>query len=208
VRCIDAYEILCLVELRGPNAKATGVIVRRGSGTSIGPKVLIAAAVVVAGVIGISGIYPQVFDAELVPDTGTRLPVMSLSNPDARTKGIGTFATAASRRVVTTGQAMRSPPRTTLTPDNTQPQRATAEAAAPEVAAPLAVADVPEAQTKVEAATAPAPTTKVAERRKPIVKRKVVQVAHRRSFHGAYAQSNGWGWPGGGWGGQGPGFRF
>jgi hypothetical protein len=60
----------------------------------------------------------------------------------------------------------------------------------------------------IEAEAAPAPTTKMAERRKPIVKRKVVQVAHRRSFHGAYAQSNGWGWPGGGWGGQGPGFRF
>jgi hypothetical protein len=81
-------------------------------------------------------------------------------------------------------------------------------------AAPLAVADIPEAQT-----AAPAPTTKEAEKpkstrmavkSKPVVK-KVVRVAHHRSFHGAYAQNNGWGWFGGGWGGwggQGGGYRF
>src|SRR6202163_1325997 len=35
---------------------------RRGNGSSVGPKILLAAVVVVAGVIGISGIYPQVID--------------------------------------------------------------------------------------------------------------------------------------------------
>src|SRR6516225_7993381 len=81
---------------------------RRGSGNSIGPKILLAAVVVVAGVIGISGIYPQVIDSEWVPDTGTRLPVMSLSNPDARTRAFGSASAAAiplpPRRIATTGQ--------------------------------------------------------------------------------------------------------
>jgi hypothetical protein len=36
--------------------------------TSIGPIILLAAAAVVAGVIGISGIYPQVIDAEWAQD--------------------------------------------------------------------------------------------------------------------------------------------
>jgi len=80
-----------------------------------------------------------------------------------------------------------------------------------------AVADVPDVQTKTDglpAEAAPAPTTKVvekskptrvAEKPKPVVKKKVVRVAHHRSFHGTYAQYSGWGWLGGGWGG---GYRF
>jgi hypothetical protein len=104
------------------------------------------------------------------------------------------------------------------TPDATQPQRATAEALepAPETTAQLAIADDPDAQTKPQALPAeasPRPTTKVAEqppirvaeKPKPVMMKKVVRVAHRRSFHSAYAQYNSWGWPGGGWGG---GYRF
>src|SRR5450755_3657867 len=41
---------------------------RRGTRTSIGPKILLAAILVVAGVVGIGGIYPQVIDAERVRD--------------------------------------------------------------------------------------------------------------------------------------------
>ena len=176
---------------------------RRGPRTSIGPKILLAAVMVVAGVIGISGIYPQLIGTEQVPDAGSPLPVMSLSNPDARTRGLGTVATTASafRRVVTTGQGGISRPTPTF--DATQPQQP--EAVAP--AEPLAVADVPEAQTAAPAAEKPK-STKVAVKLKPVVKKKVVRVAHHRSFHGAYAQSNGWGWFGGGWGGQGGGYRF
>ena len=185
---------------------------RRGSGDSIGPKVLIAAVVIVACVIGTSGIYPQVIDAEWVRDTGTRMPVMSLSNPDLRrTRALGAAAPTEppSRRTTTTGQGMVSPPHRTSTRDTRQPQLATAEAVAPtpEAAAPPAVSDVP-----LPAEAAPAPTTKmaekpkptrVAEKPKPVAKK--VRVAHRRSFHGTYAQYNGWSWPGGGWGG---GYRF
>jgi hypothetical protein len=46
---------------------------KRVTRSSIGPKILLAAAVVVAGVISISGIYPQVIDAGWVPDSTTHL---------------------------------------------------------------------------------------------------------------------------------------
>ena len=195
-------------------------------GASIGPKILVAAVVVVAGFIGISGIFPQVIDVRWTPDAVARLPVMSLSTPDARTKAVGAVATTASpfRRVITTGQGTALPPCPGLTPDTAAPERAKAEAEAvapaPQVAAPLAAAEVPEAQTNADALpaeAAPAPaaraperakSTKLAERAKPVVKKKVVHFAHRRSFHGDYAQYNAWGWPGGGWGGWGGGYRF
>jgi hypothetical protein len=184
-------------------------------GASIGPKILLAAAVVVAGFIGISRLFPQVIDARWTPDA--RLPVMSLSTPDARTKAVGAVATTAlpSRRVTTTGQGTVLPPRPAPTPNTAPPERAKAEAVAPapQVAAPLAAAEVPEAQTKAdalpaEAAAERAKSTKIAERAKPVVKKKVVHFAHRRSFHGDYAQYNAWGWPGSGWGGWGGGYRF
>ena len=162
---------------------------KRGTGGSIGPKILIVAVVFVAGVIGISGIYPQVIDAEWVPDTtGTRLPVMALSDPVARTR-LGTAAAIPlpPRRVATTGQGTVTPPRPAPTPNAAPPERAKAEAVAPapQVAAPLAAAEVPEAQTKADAVpaeAAPAPaaraaerakSTKMAERAKPVMKKKV-----------------------------------
>jgi hypothetical protein len=48
----------------------------------------------------------------------------------------------------------------------------------------------------------------MAERAKPVMKKKVVRFAHRRSFHGDYAQYDAWGWPASGWGGWGGGYRF
>jgi len=196
-------------------------------GASIGPKILLAAVVVVAGFIGISGIFPQVI-ARWTPDAVTHLPVMSLSTPDARTdartKAVNAVAmtSSPSRRLITTGQGTVLPPRPAATPDTAPPERAKAEAVAPapQVAAPLATAEVPEAQTKADALTtepAPAPaaraaerakSTKMAERAKPVMKKKVVHFAHRRSFHGDYAQYDAWGWPAGGWGGWGGGYRF
>ena len=154
-------------------------------GASIGPKILLAAVVVVAGFIGISGIFPQVI-SRWTPGAVTRLPVMSLSTPDARTKAVSAVAMTAppSRRVITTGQGTVLPPRPAATPDTAPPERAKAEAVAPapQVAAPLATAEVPEAQTKANALTteaAPAPaaraaerakSTKMAERAKPVMK--------------------------------------
>jgi hypothetical protein len=194
-------------------------------GASIGPKILLAAVVVVAGFIGISGIFPQVIDARWTPDAVTPLPVMSLSTPDARSKAVGAVARTASpaHRVITTGQGTLMPPRAAPTPpDTAPPERAKAEAVtpAPQMAAPLAAAEVPEAQAKADALpTEIAPvsgtraaerpkSTKMAERAKPVLKKKVVHFAHPRSFHGDYAQYNAWGWPSSGWGGWGGGYRF
>jgi hypothetical protein len=50
---------------------------KRGAGSSIGSTILLAAVVVVAGVMGISGIYPQVIGAEWMQDSGTHLPKIS-----------------------------------------------------------------------------------------------------------------------------------
>jgi hypothetical protein len=178
---------------------------RRGPEASIGLKILLAAVVVVAGVIGFSGIYPRVIDAEWVTDTTSRLYVMSLSNPDAGTRALGAVTTGlSSRSVATTGRAVAPPPTPTL--DTSQRRRATANAVAPapEAVAPLAVTDVPEAQTKPDALqteAAPALVAKVTEKPKLVVKKRVVQVAHRSSFRG-YAQ------PSGGWGGQGGSYRL
>jgi hypothetical protein len=149
---------------------------------------------------------------------------MSLSTRDARSKAVGAVANTASpsRRLITTGQGTVTPPRPAPTPNAAPPERAKAEAVAPapQVAAPLAAAEVPEAQTKAdavpaEAASAPAAraaerakSTKMAERAKPVMKKKVVHFTHRRSFHGDYAQYNAWGWPASGWGGWGGGYRF
>ena len=64
---------------------------RRGTGSSVGPKILLVAVVVVAGVIGISGIFPQVIDADRVPEASARLPKMSLSAPTTKRSGIVAF---------------------------------------------------------------------------------------------------------------------
>jgi hypothetical protein len=80
---------------------------KRGTRTSIGPIILLAAVVVVAGVIGISGIYPQIIDAEWVQDTSTHLPKMSLSSFHAKRKPPGIVA-AIPLGAVTTGEGHRA----------------------------------------------------------------------------------------------------
>jgi hypothetical protein len=167
---------------------------KRGAGSSIGSTVLLAAVVLAAGAIGISGIYPQVIDAEWTQDSGTHLPIMSLPATSTTTKASAT-ATALPLRihhVVTTGQATAAvPPRPTPEPSQ-RPASAAAAAPAPEAAAPLALAEVPDAQAKAQApATETAPATAVGQTK--VAKRKVAQ-HHQRRFAGAFAQYGGWGW--------------
>jgi hypothetical protein len=197
---------------------------RRGAGSSVGPKILLAAVVVVAGVIGISGIYPQVIDAEWVQDTGTHLPIMSLSTAAAkRVPGTAAAIAPPPRRAVTTGQTAASSPRSAPSPESLQmrtsvaavappPASASASAAAPPASvSPMAVAAIPDAEAKADALPPdPAPAAaKPAEKPRVVVaKRKVVVQHHQRSVSGAYAQYGGWGgWPSGGWGGFGGGYR-
>jgi hypothetical protein len=60
---------------------------KRGTRTGIGPMILLAAVLVVAGVIGMSGMYSQIIDAEWVQDTSTRLPKLSLSGTKRQESG-------------------------------------------------------------------------------------------------------------------------
>jgi hypothetical protein len=170
---------------------------KRGAGSSIGPTILLAAVVVVAGVIGITGIYPQVIDAEWMRDSGTHLPKISLLATSTTTKASGT-ATALPLRilqVVTTGQATAAvPPRPT--PELSQLRTSVAAIApVPEAAAPLALAEVPGAQAKVDALATQTLPAKAVDKQTKVVKRKVAQ-HHQRSSAGAYAQYGGWGWSG------------
>jgi hypothetical protein len=190
---------------------------KRGAGSSIGPKILLAAVVVVAGVIGISGIYPQVIDAEWMQDNGTHLPILSLPT-SAATKPSATAAAfpLRGRHAVTTGQAVAvspprpaapaaavSQPRTSVAaavaaPPPTAPLPAPTAAAA--VTAPLALAEIPDAEAKAEADATQAAPAKAVDKQTKVVRKKVAQ-HHQRSIAGAYAQYGGWGW--GGWSGFG-----
>jgi hypothetical protein len=132
---------------------------RRSSRSSIGPKILVAAVVVVAGVIGISGIYPQIIDSEWVQGTSPRSQQVAHSEtaPTPRRSGIVAEIPLPPRRAaVTTGEAVAP-----ATPPAAAPAaavRAAATAPAPAPAAPatrVAVAPAPAAV----APAAPAPAT-------------------------------------------------
>jgi hypothetical protein len=70
---------------------------KRGTRRSIGPKIFLTAVSVVAGVIGISGVYPQIIDAEWVQGAaGTRLPKIAPPTTEATTKRSGTVAPPSS----------------------------------------------------------------------------------------------------------------
>jgi hypothetical protein len=162
---------------------------KRGAESSIGPTILFAAVVVVAGVIGISGIYPQVIDAEWMQDSGTHLPKISLLTTRTSIKASATARAMSSRGryVVTTGSP---PPAPEVSPLGTS---VAVVAPAPEATAPLAL--VPDAQAKVEAPATQTSPAKAVDRPTRVVKRKVAQ-HHQRSFAGGYAQYGGWGWSG------------
>jgi hypothetical protein len=107
---------------------------RRSSRSSIGPKILVAAVVVVAGVIGISGIYPQVIDSEWVQGTSTRSQRVAHSEtaPTPRRTGIVAEIPLPPRRAaVTTGEAVAPAPASTPTPAASPAPAARAVAAAP-----------------------------------------------------------------------------
>jgi hypothetical protein len=172
---------------------------KRGTRTSIGPMILLAAVMVVAGVIGISGIYPQIVDAEWVQDTGTHPQKMSLSSPHATRKRSGIVA-AIPLGAVTTGEAAVSS-RTGPAPELSQLRTTVADLEpSAETAAPLAVAAIPNAEAKAEATAAQTALPKPAKKPK-VAKKKVVRVEHHeRGYSSAYAQYGGR-WAGGGWSG-------
>jgi hypothetical protein len=197
---------------------------RRSSQSSIGPKILLAVVVIVAGVIGISGIYPQIIDSEWVQGTsaGSQRVAHSKTAPTPPRSGIVAEIPLPPRRaVVTTGEAVASP--------SPPPVRATAAAPAPvmptaiasalsevlpsvaaadqpaaDPGAALAITGVPDAKAIADLPATPAsdaiPTVKPTQRyvgRAPVVKRRVVRSERHRGYSGAYAQyGGGWsGWP-------------
>jgi hypothetical protein len=201
-----------------PTRKHWRVPSRRYGRTPIGPKILVAAVVIVAGVIGISGIYPQVIDAEWVPDGTAHTPKTPPKATDAsalnatapRRSGIVAAIPLPPRRgAATTGEATVATPRLAASapapaPELTElrtPVAAAAEPPAAPIAAPLGLADIPdaEANANVEAPAEPAVAAKsvVTASRAPVVmKRKVVVRTERHrsnGYSGAYAQFGGWG---------------
>jgi hypothetical protein len=135
---------------------------RRSSRSSIGPKILVAAVVVVAGVIGISGIYPQIIDSEWVQGTSPHSQRVALSEPTPTTRRSGIVADIPlpPRRVpVTTGEAVAPPPSPAEVP---APVRAAVAAPAPAPVARVAVA--PTAATPA----APAPVSPTAVSPTPV----------------------------------------
>jgi hypothetical protein len=159
---------------------------KRGAGGSIGPKILLAAVVVVAGAIGISGIYPQAIDAEWTQDSPLTTSMTIKASPTARA--------LSSPHVVTTGQTAGSPPRAAPAPEVSPLGTSVAAVApAPTAAAPLALAEIPDAEAEAKApATQPSPA-KAVDKQTKVVKGKVAQ-HQQRSFSAAYAQYGGWGW--------------
>jgi hypothetical protein len=142
---------------------------RRSSRSSIGPKILVAAVVVVAGVIGISGIYPQIIDSEWVQGTSPRLQRVAHTEtaPTPRRSGIVAEIPLPPRRAtVTTGEAVApsQPPavtpapavRTATAPVPAAPAARVAAAPAPVAPAPAAPPTVSEMRPSVAAAEQPA----------------------------------------------------
>jgi hypothetical protein len=172
---------------------------KRGPQRSIGPKILLAAVFVVAGVIGISGIYPQVIDAEWVQDaTGTHLPKMTPPTTDATTRRSGIVAAIPlpPRRApaTTTGLASASSPGPA--PELSQLRSSVAAVQTPaEAATPLALAAIQDAEAKGEALpadpAAAAPAKPADEPKVAYVKKKVVVQHRQRDYSGAYAQYGG-----------------
>jgi hypothetical protein len=168
--------------------------------SSIGPKILVAAVVVVAGVIGISGIYPQIIDSEWVQETSTHSQRVAHyeTAPIPRRSGIVAEIPLPPRRApATTGEAAVPPPVSEM-----HPSVSASEHPAADLDSAMTVADVPEAQAIGDPPAKPAlpaaPGVRPAQRyvaRAPVVKRRVVRTEHHRSYSAAYAQY------GGGWGG-------
>jgi hypothetical protein len=159
---------------------------KRGIQTGIGPIILLAAALMVAGVIGTSGMYPQIIDAEWVQDTSTRLPKMSLSDTQAARKRSNIVA-AIPLGAVTMGEAAVSSPDA---PALELPPVAGLEPPE-ETAAPLAGAAIQNAESKAE--TSAAETAPAKPAKKPMVlKKKVVRVErYQRGYSGTYARYGG-----------------
>jgi hypothetical protein len=169
---------------------------RRSTRSSTGLKILLTAGVVVAGVIGISGVYPQVIDAEWVQGarsyaSRTPAPDAKTTTPDARITRRSDIPVSVQplRIAPTTSEAAAATPRSAAVVPT---PRAAAPASKPlPVEAELpALAEIPDASANAD--TPPKPTSTVAAKPAPVGKRRVSRVERpRRAAPGAFAF--GWG---------------
>ncbi len=173
---------------------------RRSARSRTGLRILLAAGVVVAGVIGISGVYPQVIDAQWMqgarsyaskmpaPDSKTATPDANLAGrseipasiqAQPRSTAVRAEAAVPAAAVATPGPAATVP----------TPQRAvTASKPLPVEGESLALTESPDAAANADTPPKPAPTIAA----KPVIKRRVSRVEHpRRSSPGPFAF--GWG---------------
>jgi hypothetical protein len=165
---------------------------RRSARSSTGLKILFAAGVLVAGVIGISGVYPKVIDPQWVQGAGTY--ASRVSAPDARTttpdakitpdaKMTGRSDSPASIQAPSRSIALTTSeaPAATSGPAAVVPPPRAAHASKPLAQpAPLAIAETSDAAVNADAPPTPAPTV-AAKPAAPVVKRRVVsRVEHPR----------------------------
>jgi cytoskeletal protein RodZ len=167
---------------------------RRRARSSTGLKILLAAGVVVAGVIGISGVYPRVIDAQWAQDArtyaSTPTPDVKTTAPDAKIARradvpASTQPPARSTAALTRGEAPVAPPgraAAVSTPRPaavvTAPPVAPASKPVPVEPEPLALAESPDAAANADAPPTPAPTV-AAKPVAPVVKRRIVSRAER-----------------------------
>jgi hypothetical protein len=174
----------------------------RAAPTSIGPKIFLAAVVVVAAVIGVSGLCPKVIDQTWVQNAvGTDPPKMSLASADATPKVPNIVATipVPPHRTVTAGRATVSPPGAAPAPELSRLRISVPTIEPPAVeppadaAMPLALAAIPDAEAKANAlppdravAHAAEPTDKP---RGTVAKKNVVRVErHQHGVAGPFAE--------------------
>jgi hypothetical protein len=188
---------------------------RRNARPSTGPKILFAAVVLVAGVIGVSGIYPYIIDAEWVRNAGPHAKRPAVAEATTR-RGSGSITAIplSPRGTATTGDAAASVPRAPAVLEPPKGSGSVAAAAVSPGETAMVPADLPDAQAvadpPVQPAMAAPPAVRPAQRyvaRAPVVKKRVARTEHRRSYSSAYAQYGG-GWGGGGWGWSGAGSPY
>ena len=134
----------------GLHVISTGERRRRSTRSSIGPKILVAAVVVVAGVIGISGIYPQIIDSEWVQGPSTHSQRVAHSEPAPTTRRVrhrcgDSAAAAACRGDHRRGRRTAPAPAPAVRAAATAPAPAAAASADRVAAAPAPAAPAPAA---------------------------------------------------------------
>ena len=149
----------------GIGAAGTAVVGIALLGESTSPLKIASLALVVAGVIGVSGVYPQVIDAEWMRGAKTyasRMPAADVKATVPDTKITRRSDSPASIQAPPRSIALTTsePPLATPGPAAVVPTpRSTATASKPlPQAAPLAITEIPDAAANADAPSTPAPT--------------------------------------------------